>query len=62
MTQQINDIQYIDSLTEKVREQHAGEKYLIYTHGCQMNEHDSEKIAWLFDEMGYESTELEDAL
>ncbi len=31
-------------------------KYLISTFGCQMNEHDSEKIAWILDGMGYELT------
>ncbi len=29
-------------------------KYTIVTHGCQMNEHDSEKISWLLENMGYE--------
>lgn len=29
-------------------------KYTIITHGCQMNEHDSEKISWLLEGMGYE--------
>ncbi len=29
-------------------------KYFIQTYGCQMNEHDSEKIAWTLDSMGYE--------
>lgn len=28
-------------------------KATIITHGCQMNEHDSEKIAWLLQKMGY---------
>ena len=32
-------------------------KYLIETYGCQMNEHDSEKIAWTLDKMGYKATE-----
>lgn len=32
-------------------------KYTIITYGCQMNEHDSEKIAYLLEEMGYEKTE-----
>lgn len=31
-------------------------KYLISTFGCQMNEHDSEKIAWILEGMGYIST------
>ncbi len=28
-------------------------KYTIVTYGCQMNEHDSEKISWLLENMGY---------
>lgn len=28
-------------------------KYFIVTHGCQMNEHDSEKIAGILENMGY---------
>lgn len=32
-------------------------KYLISTFGCQMNEHDSEKIAWILEGMGYISTD-----
>ncbi len=32
-------------------------KWLTVTHGCQMNEHDSEKIGWILEEMHYEKTE-----
>ena len=32
-------------------------KYLISTFGCQMNEHDSEKIAWILEGMGHASTD-----
>ena len=32
-------------------------KYLIRTYGCQMNEHDSEKISWILDGMGYKLTD-----
>ncbi|MSO30579.1 MAG: tRNA (N6-isopentenyl adenosine(37)-C2)-methylthiotransferase MiaB [Acidobacteria bacterium] len=35
-------------------------KYLIETYGCQMNVHDSERMAGLLDEAGYEPT-VEDA-
>jgi len=31
--------------------------YLIMTFGCQMNEHDSEKISWVLENMGYEQSE-----
>jgi tRNA-2-methylthio-N6-dimethylallyladenosine synthase len=32
-------------------------KYLIETHGCQMNVHDSERMAGLLEQAGYEATE-----
>ncbi|HEX4565632.1 MAG TPA: MiaB/RimO family radical SAM methylthiotransferase, partial [Vicinamibacterales bacterium] len=32
-------------------------KYLIETYGCQMNEHDSERMAGLLEQAGYERTE-----
>ena len=31
--------------------------YNIVTYGCQMNVHESEKIAGILEEMGYENTE-----
>ncbi len=35
-------------------------KYLILTYGCQMNEHDSEKLAATLDSMGYEATPFQE--
>src|SRR6476646_8384026 len=32
-------------------------KYLVETYGCQMNEHDSERMAGLLEQAGYERTE-----
>jgi tRNA-2-methylthio-N6-dimethylallyladenosine synthase len=32
-------------------------RYLIETHGCQMNVHDSERMAGLLEQAGYEATE-----
>ncbi|MGO1469129.1 MAG: tRNA (N6-isopentenyl adenosine(37)-C2)-methylthiotransferase MiaB [Tissierella sp.] len=32
-------------------------KYIVETYGCQMNEHDSEKISWILEEMGYVLTD-----
>ena len=32
-------------------------KYTISTFGCQMNEHDSEKISWILEDMGYTPTD-----
>ena len=31
-------------------------KYFIETYGCQMNVHDSERMAGLLEQAGYEST------
>ena len=59
----INDInnnvsEYIRNIKENIDEKKA----LVITHGCQMNEHDSEKIAWLLEKMGYNFVnEVEDA-
>src|SRR5688572_16070677 len=39
-----------------------GRRYLIETHGCQMNFHDSERMAGLLNQAGYEpTTDVEDA-
>lgn len=35
-------------------------KSYVVTYGCQMNDHDSEKIAWMLEKMGYESTDIEE--
>lgn len=35
----------------------VGKHYIIYTFGCQMNEHDTETIKGLLEQMGYRSTE-----
>ena len=32
-------------------------KYLIETYGCQMNAHDSERMAGLLEQAGYEPTD-----
>ena len=59
----INDInnnvnEYIRNIKENVDDKKA----LVITHGCQMNEHDSEKITWLLEKMGYSFVnEIDDA-
>jgi tRNA-2-methylthio-N6-dimethylallyladenosine synthase len=37
-------------------------KYTVVTYGCQMNEHDSEEISWILENMGYVHTDdIEDS-
>lgn len=51
--------QWNDEHYEKTGKRRLG---LIANYGCQMNEHDSEKIAWVLETIGYEKTEdMEDA-
>lgn len=58
----IEKIQEQDRFIEAVYEQNqryyaihqAKPRYLIQTFGCQMNEHDSEKLCAMLDQMGYE--------
>lgn len=52
-TSEIEEKNEIGQLMDKVKDLHGGSRYLIETHGCQMNEHDSEKIAYLLESMGY---------
>jgi len=35
------------------------QKYIVHTYGCQMNDHDSEILAGMLQEMGYQPTEDE---
>ncbi|MFD1066296.1 tRNA (N6-isopentenyl adenosine(37)-C2)-methylthiotransferase MiaB [Oceanobacillus locisalsi] len=54
------DIQfhYDFSIPEDMQRIGEGKKYLIRTYGCQMNEHDTEVMAGILTEMGYESTNV----
>ena len=40
----------------KAKTRHMARKYLIETYGCQMNVHDSERMAGLLEQAGYEPT------
>lgn len=53
------DIQviYESAVPEEMRTIGKGKHYLVYTYGCQMNEHDSETIKGILEEMGYQPTE-----
>ncbi len=45
------------SIPEDMRSFGAGKYYTIYTYGCQMNEHDTEVMRGMFEQMGYTATE-----
>lgn len=50
-------VKNISEDNDKYFEEHGKKKkYIITTYGCQMNEHDSEKLAVTIEEMGYEAT------
>ncbi len=46
-------------LIEKIRKLNENSKkyYNILTMGCQLNENDSEKLAGMLEDMGYENTD-----
>lgn len=50
-------VHYENTVPDELRNLGLGKKYLIYTFGCQMNEHDTEVMRGLFEEMGYTPTE-----
>src|SRR5699024_10991883 len=50
------EVHYDFDIPEEMRSIGEGKKFLIRTYGCQMNEHDTEVMAGILTEMGYEST------
>ncbi|MDR0957591.1 MAG: tRNA (N6-isopentenyl adenosine(37)-C2)-methylthiotransferase MiaB, partial [Clostridiales bacterium] len=44
---------------ERVKEHKCGGKYMCKTYGCQMNAHDSEKLSFMLEKMGFEKCESE---
>lgn len=50
-------VHYDFSIPEEMKQFGKGRYYLIYTYGCQMNEHDTEVMKGMFEQMGYEPTE-----
>ncbi|WP_438448302.1 tRNA (N6-isopentenyl adenosine(37)-C2)-methylthiotransferase MiaB [Gorillibacterium sp. sgz5001074] len=50
-------VQYESCVPEELREMGKGKYYTIYTYGCQMNEHDTETMKGLLEEMGYRETD-----
>lgn len=55
------DVEVLDfeQIPEDMRNIGSGQHYLIKTYGCQMNEHDTETIAGILEQMGYSATEDE---
>ncbi|MBQ0139625.1 MAG: tRNA (N6-isopentenyl adenosine(37)-C2)-methylthiotransferase MiaB [Kurthia sp.] len=53
------DIQYRDDfkIDERFANMGASRKFYIRTYGCQMNEHDTEVMAGIFEQLGYEATD-----
>ncbi len=55
-------VHYDFDIPEEMRSLGKGRKFLVRTYGCQMNEHDSENMAGILLEMGFEPTgETEEA-
>lgn len=48
------------SIPDDIKGLGEGKKYLIRTYGCQMNEHDTEVMAGIFEEIGYTSTDVDE--
>ncbi|WP_017814944.1 tRNA (N6-isopentenyl adenosine(37)-C2)-methylthiotransferase MiaB [Paenibacillus shenyangensis] len=54
---QETQVMYENAVPEELRQIGLGKHYLVYTFGCQMNEHDSETIKGMLEQMGYQATE-----
>jgi len=50
-------VHYDFVIPEEMREFGNDKFYMIRTYGCQMNEHDTEVMKGLFEQMGYQATE-----
>ncbi|MFM9277238.1 tRNA (N6-isopentenyl adenosine(37)-C2)-methylthiotransferase MiaB [Paenibacillus jiagnxiensis] len=51
------NVLYEHAVPEELKHLGKGKKYIVYTYGCQMNEHDTETIKGMLEQMGYSSTE-----
>ncbi|MGM1020112.1 MAG: tRNA (N6-isopentenyl adenosine(37)-C2)-methylthiotransferase MiaB [Bacillota bacterium] len=47
---------YDNAVPDELKHIGEGKHYIVYTFGCQMNEHDSETIKGLLEQMGYQAT------
>jgi len=50
-------VHYDAGIPAELKDLGKGKHYIIYTFGCQMNEHDTETMKGMLEEMGYQSTE-----
>ncbi|MHA6484318.1 tRNA (N6-isopentenyl adenosine(37)-C2)-methylthiotransferase MiaB [Paenibacillus sp. strain BS8-2] len=50
------EIHYDFSISDELRSMGIGKFYFIQTYGCQMNEHDTEVMSGMFENMGYQPT------
>lgn len=50
------NVHYDFEIPENIKNLGQDKKYLIRTYGCQMNEHDTEIMAGIFEGMGFEAT------
>lgn len=50
-------VHYENAVPEELKGLGQGKYYIVYTFGCQMNEHDTETIKGLLEQMGYRPTE-----
>lgn len=49
-------VHYNFDIPEEMKQLGVGKKFLVRTYGCQMNEHDSENMAGILLDMGFEPT------
>ncbi|PWA13298.1 tRNA (N6-isopentenyl adenosine(37)-C2)-methylthiotransferase MiaB [Pueribacillus theae] len=54
------NVHYDFEIPEDVKNIGADRKYLIRTYGCQMNEHDTEVMAGILENLGYEATTVDE--
>ncbi|HLS34732.1 MAG TPA: tRNA (N6-isopentenyl adenosine(37)-C2)-methylthiotransferase MiaB [Bacillota bacterium] len=54
------EVHYDFEIPQNVQNIGEGKKFLIQTYGCQMNEHDSETMAGILQEMGYMPTTVKE--
>jgi len=52
-----SEIEIQEQFIEKIRQNTSEKFFMIVTYGCQMNAHDSEKLAGMLSQMGYTETD-----